>query len=50
MPGIAVITQWAVKRHSEIVDAIESGDADKAAATVRDHMAGAAKVLVGGTA
>ena len=39
-----------VKRHSEIVDAIESGDADKAAATVRDHMAGAAKVLVGGTA
>ena len=39
-----------VKRHSEIVDAIESGGADKAAATVRDHMAGAAKVLVGGTA
>ena len=39
-----------VKRHSEIVDAIESGDADKAATTVRDHMAGAAKVLVGGTA
>ena len=34
------------KRHSDIVDAIESGDADKAAAAVRDHMAGAAAVLV----
>jgi len=39
-----------VKRHSDIVDAIESGDADQAAATVRDHMAGAAKVLVDGAA
>jgi DNA-binding GntR family transcriptional regulator len=38
------------KRHSDIVDAIESGDAEKAAATVRDHMAGAATVLVGGAA
>ena len=36
------------KRHSDIVDAIESGDAAKAAATVREHMAGAATVLVGG--
>jgi DNA-binding GntR family transcriptional regulator len=39
-----------VKRHSDIVDAIESGDADKAAATVRDHMASAATVLVDGAA
>ena len=39
-----------VKRHSDIVDAIESGDVAKAAATVRDHMAGAATVLVDGTA
>ena len=39
-----------VKRHSDIVDAIESGDAEKAAATVRDHMAGAATVLVYGAA
>ena len=39
-----------VKRHSDIVDAIESGDADKAAATVREHMAGAANVLVNGAA
>ncbi len=38
------------KRHLEIVDAIESGDADKAAATVREHMAGAATVLVDGAA
>ena len=38
------------KRHSDIVDAIESGDTDKAAATVRDHMAGAATVLVDGAA
>jgi DNA-binding GntR family transcriptional regulator len=35
-----------VKRHHEIVDAIESGDAERAAATVRAHMAGAAGVLV----
>jgi DNA-binding GntR family transcriptional regulator len=39
-----------VKRHSDIVDAIESGDVDKAAATVRAHMAGAATVLVDGAA
>jgi DNA-binding GntR family transcriptional regulator len=38
------------KRHSDIVDAIESGDAEKAAATVREHMAGAATVLVDGAA
>jgi DNA-binding GntR family transcriptional regulator len=38
------------KRHSCIVDAIESGDGDKAAATVREHMAGAATVLVDGAA
>ena len=39
-----------VKRHYDIVDAIESGDADKAAATVREHMASAAAVLVDGAA
>ena len=39
-----------VKRHSDIVDAIETGDTEKAAATVRDHMAGAATVLVDGAA
>ncbi len=38
------------KRHLEIVDAIESGDAGKAAATVREHMSGAATVLVDGAA
>jgi len=37
-------------RHHAIVDAIESGDADKAAATVQGHMAGAASVLVEGAA
>lgn len=36
------------KRHHDIVDAIESGDAERAAAAVRDHMGGAAKVLVDG--
>jgi DNA-binding FadR family transcriptional regulator len=36
------------KRHSDIVDAIESGDAAQAAVTVRQHMAGAATVLVDG--
>ena len=36
------------KRHSDIVDAIESGDAAQAAGTVRQHMAGAATVLVDG--
>jgi DNA-binding GntR family transcriptional regulator len=38
------------KRHSDIVDAIESGDAEKAVSTVRAHMAGAATVLVDGAA
>lgn len=38
------------KRHSDIVDAIESGDAATAAATVRAHMDGAATVLVDGAA
>jgi DNA-binding GntR family transcriptional regulator len=37
------------KRHSDIVDAIESGDSDEAAAAVREHMAGAASVLVTGS-
>jgi DNA-binding GntR family transcriptional regulator len=36
-----------VKRHLDIVDAIESGDAARAAAAVREHMSGAAAVLVG---
>lgn len=40
------IKNMDAKRHSDIVDAIESGDADKAAATVREHMTGAAQVLV----
>lgn len=34
------------RRHLDIVDAIEAGDAETAAATVREHMAGAASVLV----
>jgi DNA-binding GntR family transcriptional regulator len=34
------------KRHLDMVDAIESGDGDKAAAAVVDHMAGAAATLV----
>lgn len=38
------------RRHFEIVDAIESGDAQQASRTVRDHMAGAAAVLVDGAA
>jgi DNA-binding GntR family transcriptional regulator len=37
-------------RHLAIVDAIESGDGATAAATVREHMAGAAGVLVDGAA
>jgi DNA-binding FadR family transcriptional regulator len=44
------IKNMDVKRHLEIVDAIEFGDADKAAAAVRDHMAGAAETLVVGAA
>jgi DNA-binding GntR family transcriptional regulator len=39
-----------VKRHSDIVDAIETGDAETAEATMRDHMASAAQVLVEGAA
>jgi DNA-binding GntR family transcriptional regulator len=35
-----------VRRHLEIVDAIESGDVVTAAAALRDHMSGAAAVLV----
>jgi DNA-binding GntR family transcriptional regulator len=44
------IKNMDAKRHLEIVDAIESGDADTAAAAVRDHMAGAAETLVVGAA
>ncbi len=40
------IKNMDAKRHMEIVDAIEAGDADLAAATVAGHMAGAAHVLV----
>ena len=40
------IKNMDAKRHHDIVDAIESGDADAAAAAVRVHMAGAATVLV----
>jgi DNA-binding GntR family transcriptional regulator len=36
------------KRHHDIVDAIESGDGDKAAVAVVGHMAGAAETLVTG--
>ncbi|BBY17078.1 GntR family transcriptional regulator [Mycolicibacterium litorale] len=35
------------RRHLAIVEAIEAGDGDTAAATVREHMAGAASVLIG---
>jgi DNA-binding GntR family transcriptional regulator len=38
------------RRHLEIVEAIESGDAIQAAATVREHMSSAAAVLVDGAA
>jgi DNA-binding GntR family transcriptional regulator len=31
-------------------NATESGDADKAATTIREHMAGAAATLIAGTA
>ena len=34
----------------DLDNAIETGDTEKAAATVRDHMAGAATVLVDGAA
>ena len=38
------------RRHLEIVDAIESGDGELAAATVNQHMSTAAEVLVAGAA
>ena len=44
------IKNMDVKRHSELVDAIDSGDADTAETAVRDHMAAAANVLVEGAA
>ena len=44
------IKNMDAKRHYDIVDAIESGDAVVAAATVRDHMTGAAETLVEGAA
>jgi DNA-binding GntR family transcriptional regulator len=44
------IKNMDAKRHLEIVDAIESGDSNKAAAAVLDHMAGAAETLVTGAA
>jgi DNA-binding GntR family transcriptional regulator len=37
----------SVKRHGDIVDAIETGDAAKASEAITEHMDGAAKVLVG---
>jgi DNA-binding GntR family transcriptional regulator len=40
------IKNMDAKRHMDIVDAIEAGDADLAASTVASHMAGAAGVLV----
>ena len=43
------IKNMNAKRHHDIVDAIESGDGDKAAAAVLGHMAGAAETLVSGT-
>ena len=44
------IKNMDAKRHLEIVDAIESGDTDAAAASVMGHMAGAAETLVTGAA
>lgn len=44
------IKNMDVKRHSDIVDAIETGDAETAEATIRDHMASAAETLVAGAA
>ena len=40
------IKNMDAKRHHDIVDAIESGDTDRATAAVMEHMAGAATVLV----
>ena len=44
------IKNMDVKRHSDIVDAIETGDSNTAEATVREHMASAAETLVAGAA
>jgi DNA-binding GntR family transcriptional regulator len=44
------IKNMNAKRHHDIVDAIESGDGEKAAAAVLGHMAGAADTLVSGVA
>ena len=44
------IKNMNVTRHAEIVDAIDSGDADTAETAVRDHMTAAANVLVEGAA
>ena len=44
------IKNMDVKRHSELVDAIETGDADTAETAVHDHMTAAANVLVEGAA
>ena len=44
------IKNMDAKRHSELVDAIDSGDADTAETAVRDHMTAAANVLVEGAA
>jgi len=44
------IKNMNVKRHSELVDAIETGDADTAETAVSDHMTAAANVLVEGAA
>lgn len=40
------IKNMNAKRHHDIIDAIESGDGERAAAAVHEHMAGAATVLV----
>jgi DNA-binding GntR family transcriptional regulator len=40
------IKNMDAKRHHDIVDAIESGDTNRATAAVIEHMAGAATVLV----
>src|SRR3954453_5981938 len=44
------IKNMNAKRHSELVDAIDSGDAGTAETAIRDHMATAANVLVDGAA
>ncbi len=44
------IKNMDVKTHSELVDAIETGDADTAETAIHDHMTAAANVLVEGAA